>query len=135
MESIHYTTARVVKKKLNFFFGPFRPSFTHCVHTPFPRSKLFFFFKKNHVKENPCQKNLKTRRGKHRNVFVRRGEGHQTGSSWTEEYHATVVDMETNDLLKSTLTDESRKQKGDTRTCLFCGFRHSLSAMIKLSRR
>ena len=32
--------------------------------------------------------------------------------------------METNDLLKSTLTDESRKWKGDTKTCLFCGLSH-----------
>ena len=32
--------------------------------------------------------------------------------------------METNDLLKSTITDESRKQKGDTKTCLFCGLSH-----------
>ena len=40
---------------------------------------------------------------------------------WPEDYHTAVEDMETNDLLKSTLTDESRKQKGDTKTCLFCG--------------
>ena len=32
--------------------------------------------------------------------------------------------METIDVLKSTITDESRKQKGDTKTCLFCGLRH-----------
>jgi hypothetical protein len=32
--------------------------------------------------------------------------------------------METNDLLKNTLTDESRKWKGDTKTCLFCGLSH-----------
>ncbi len=32
--------------------------------------------------------------------------------------------METNDLLKSMLTDESHKQKGDTKTCLFCGLNH-----------
>jgi hypothetical protein len=34
--------------------------------------------------------------------------------------------METNDLLKtlSTLTDESLKWKGDTKTCLFCGLSH-----------
>ncbi len=30
--------------------------------------------------------------------------------------------MDTNHILKSTLTDESRQQKGDSRTCLFCGF-------------
>ena len=43
---------------------------------------------------------------------------------WSEDYHTTVEDMETNDLLKSTLTDESHKQKGDTKTCLFCGLSH-----------
>ena len=41
---------------------------------------IFFSFKKNR-KENTCQNNLKTRRGKHRNVFARRGEGHQTGAA------------------------------------------------------
>jgi hypothetical protein len=30
--------------------------------------------------------------------------------------------MDTNHILKSTLTGESRQQKGDSRTCLFCGF-------------
>ena len=32
--------------------------------------------------------------------------------------------METNDLLKSTFMDESHKQKGDTKTSLFCGLNH-----------
>ena len=32
--------------------------------------------------------------------------------------------METNHILKSTLTGESRKEKGDTKTFLFCGFRY-----------
>ena len=32
--------------------------------------------------------------------------------------------METNDLLKSTLKDESRQRKGDTKSCLFCGLNH-----------
>jgi hypothetical protein len=30
--------------------------------------------------------------------------------------------MDTNHILKSTLTGESRQQKRDSRTCLFCGF-------------
>ena len=46
---------------------------------------------------------------------------------WSEDYHTTVVDMETNDLLKSTLTDEIHNQKGDTKTCLFCGLSHYFS--------
>ena len=39
-----------------------------------------------------------------------------------EDYYTPVVEMETNHILKSTVTDESRQQKGDSRTCLFCGF-------------
>ena len=45
-------------------------------------------------------------------------------STWSEDYHTSVVDMETNDLLKSTLTDESLNQKGHSKTCLFCGLIH-----------
>ena len=37
-------------------------------------------------------------------------------TSWSEDYHSTVEDMETNDLLKSTVPEESQKQKGDTKT-------------------
>jgi hypothetical protein len=32
--------------------------------------------------------------------------------------------METNHILKSALTGESRQEKGDSKTCLFCGFRY-----------
>jgi hypothetical protein len=32
--------------------------------------------------------------------------------------------METNDLLRSTLTDDSCTQKADQKTCLFCGLRY-----------
>ena len=42
-------------------------------------------------------------------------KGTRLDPSWSQDYHITVVDMETNDLLKSTLTDESHKQKGDTK--------------------
>ncbi len=48
-------------------------------------------------------------------------EGHRPEPSWPETYYTSVTDMETNDLLKSALTDDSHKQKGDTKTCLFCG--------------
>ena len=30
--------------------------------------------------------------------------------------------MDTNHILKSTLTGESRQQKGDSKNCLLCGF-------------
>ena len=43
---------------------------------------------------------------------------------WSEDYKTPVAEMETNHILKSTLTGESRKEKGDTKTCLFCGFRY-----------
>jgi hypothetical protein len=39
-----------------------------------------------------------------------------------EDYKEPVAERETNRILKSTLTDESRQEKGDTKTCLFCGF-------------
>ena len=81
VNSLHYSTCS--EKNLNFSC-PFPSLFsvTPCVHTPFPRPKLFFSrSKKTHVKEKPRQNNLKTRRGKHWNVFVRRGEGHQTGAT------------------------------------------------------
>ena len=41
---------------------------------------------------------------------------------WSEDYHTSVVDKETNDLLKSTLTDESHKWKGDTKNLLVLWF-------------
>ncbi len=77
VESIHCTTERAVK----IFFCPFPSLFHPLCHTPFPRPKLFFSPLKKNRKENPCQNNLKTRRGKPRNVLVRRGEGYQTGAA------------------------------------------------------
>ena len=43
-------------------------------------------------------------------------------SPWPGDYYTPVAEMDTNHILKSTLTGESRQQKGDSRTCLFCGF-------------
>jgi hypothetical protein len=43
-------------------------------------------------------------------------------SPWSEDYYTPVTEMDTNHILKSTLTGESRQQKGDSRTFLFCGF-------------
>ena len=42
-------------------------------------------------------------------------------SPWSKDYHTPVATMNTDKILKSTLTDESHNQKGDTKTCLFCG--------------
>ena len=38
-----------------------------------------------------------------------------------KDYHTAVSQMETNNLLRSTLTEDCRTQKGDQRTCLLCG--------------
>ncbi len=43
-------------------------------------------------------------------------------SPWPEDYYTPVAEMDTNHILKSTLTGESRQQKEDSRTCLLCGF-------------
>ncbi len=51
----------------------------------------------------------------------------EMSSPWPEDYYIPVVEMDTNHILKSTLTGESRQQKGDSRTCLLCGFSYFLS--------
>jgi hypothetical protein len=38
-----------------------------------------------------------------------------------KDYHTAVAQMETNNLLRSTLTEDCRTQKGDQKTCLLCG--------------
>ena len=45
-------------------------------------------------------------------------------SPLSKDYNRTVSEMETNDLLRITLTDESHTQKGDTKTCLLYGLRY-----------
>jgi hypothetical protein len=37
---------------------------------------------------------------------------------WSTDYHTPVATMDTNKILRSTLTEETRTQKGDTKTCL-----------------
>jgi hypothetical protein len=49
-------------------------------------------------------------------------KGHRQNQLLPEDYKTPVAEMETNHILKSTLTGESRQEKGDTKTCLFCGF-------------
>ena len=38
-----------------------------------------------------------------------------------KDYHTAVSQMDTNNLLRSTLTEDCRTQKNDQRTCLLCG--------------
>ena len=40
---------------------------------------------------------------------------------WPKDYHTPVATMDTDKILRSTLTEETRTQKGDTKTCLLCG--------------
>ena len=49
-------------------------------------------------------------------------KGHGQAQPLPEDYNTPVAEMETNHILKSALTGESRKEKGDTKTFLFCGF-------------
>ncbi len=42
-------------------------------------------------------------------------------SSWSKDYHTPVATMDTDKILRITLTDETHTQKGDTKTCLLCG--------------
>ena len=51
-------------------------------------------------------------------------KGHRQNQLLPEDYKTPVAKMENNHILKSTLSDESRQDKGDTKTCLFCGFRY-----------
>ena len=45
-------------------------------------------------------------------------KGHRQEQPLPEDYNTPVAEMETNHILKSTLTGESRQEKGDTKTCL-----------------
>ncbi len=37
---------------------------------------------------------------------------------WPKDYHTPVATMDTDKILRSTLTEEIRTEKGDTKTCL-----------------
>jgi hypothetical protein len=39
---------------------------------------------------------------------------------WPKDYHTPVATMDTDKILRSTLTEETHTQKGDTKTCLLC---------------
>ncbi len=92
--------------------------------TPFigplsPGPKLSFFLSK---KKYPCGKNSVI------DNLVKQAMS-SPGTSKTsrpmtplpKDYHTAVSEMDTNNLLRSTLTDDCRTQKGDQRTCLICG--------------
>ncbi len=79
-------------KKNEFFFGPFPSLFHPLVWHFLPEVKTIFFSFK---KSKP---------------------------SWKKHSEKHLAQMETNHILKSTLTGESRQEKGDSKTCLFCGF-------------
>ena len=49
------------------------------------------------------------------------GKDHRQTQPLPEDYNTPVAEMETNYVLESTLTGESRKQKGDTKTFLCPG--------------
>ena len=107
-------TVRVVKKiekKKCPFSSLFHPFARHSS----PRSKLFFFYKK---KSRVFKKYRETQEmSSPGTVKVTRHV-----SPWSKDYHTSVTELETNDLLRSTLTDESHTEKSNKTTCLFCGF-------------
>jgi hypothetical protein len=43
-------------------------------------------------------------------------KGHRQAQPFPEDYKTPVSEMETNHILKSTITGESRQEKGDTKT-------------------
>jgi hypothetical protein len=45
-------------------------------------------------------------------------------SSLSKDYHRSVSEMESNNLLRSTFTDDCHTQKGGQKTCLFRGLRY-----------
>ena len=49
------------------------------------------------------------------------GKVTKTVPPWPKDYHTPVGTMDTDKILRSTLTDETRTHKGDTKTCLLCG--------------
>jgi hypothetical protein len=110
------------EKKLKFFFCPFSSRFDPFHRVSFPRTKTIFFLPK---KKYPCGKNSVI------DNLVKQGMS-SPGTSKTsrpmtplsKDYHTAVSEMDTNNLLRSTLTDDCRAKKGDQRTCLICGLRY-----------
>jgi hypothetical protein len=104
-------TTREVKKIEKFFPSLFIPSFPPVHDRGPPRPKLFFSSKK-----------LKWSRkiGGNREMSSP-GVGKVTKGvlSWTKDYHTVVATMDTDKILRNTLTDASHTQKGDTKLACF----------------
>jgi hypothetical protein len=80
--------------------------------------KLFFFLQKkqNNHEKITLKNTLKTEMSTPGWV-----KDHRQVQPLTEDLNTQVAEMETNYILKSTLTGESREEKGDTNTCLCPG--------------
>jgi hypothetical protein len=85
-------TARAVKKIENFFFVPFHPSFPP-VHGKIEETR--------EMSSSPSG-----------------GKVTSAVPPWPKDYHTPVATMDTDKILRGTLTEETRTQKGDTKTCL-----------------
>ena len=106
------------EKKLKIFFLSLFVPLSPISSGLLPGPKLSFFLrKKKYPVKNSVIDNL-----------VKQGMS-SPGTSKTsrpmtplpKDYHTAVSEMDTNNLLRSTLTDDCRAQKGDQRTCLLCG--------------
>jgi hypothetical protein len=104
-------TARAVKKIEKKFFYPFSSLFPPCPQKRSPEYKTNFFFDKKNNLTGP-RKIEETRE------MSSPGTGKVTRpvQSWPKDYHTPVGTMDTDKILRSTLTEETRTQKGDTKT-------------------
>ena len=101
------------------FFCPFSSRFDPFHRASFPRTKTIFF---------SAKKKISTGKNSVIDNLVKQGMS-SPGTSKTsrpmtplpKDYHTAVSEMDTNNLLRSTLTDDCRAQKGDQRTCLLSG--------------
>jgi hypothetical protein len=126
------TTLPHVRWKKNWnFFVPFCPSLTPFLGSPSTGPKLSSFLRK---------KNWQKR--------VIRGMSSPVTSKtsrpippFPKDYHREVSEMETNNLLRSTFTDDCRTEKGDQKTCLLYGLSYfwrptsSMPSSFNTSRR
>jgi hypothetical protein len=101
------TTTRVVKKIWKFF-SPFSSLFDPFPRDSFPRTKTIFFSSKKKIQ---CSSpgTSKTSRPM---------------SPLPKDFHRSVSEMESNNLLRSTVTDDCHMQKDDQKTCLFYGLNY-----------
>jgi hypothetical protein len=93
---------------------PFPSLFHPLVWHSLPEAKsIFFSFKKR----KPSWKKHSEKHCKDIEMFSSGGtKDHRQEQSLSEDYNILPAEMETNHILKSTLTDENRQEKGDTKT-------------------